>query len=250
MQNDVVGAKIHPMSQRTILITGAGRGLGLGLARSFADAGDSVIGTVRSRAAAVELGAVTDHIITLDVRSDDSIAECADEVMAHGSLDVLINNAGINVQALRSATDVGRGRGPLDLSREELMGVFDVNAFSPLLLTKALRPALRASRRALVVNVSSQLGSMAVGATAARDTGYNASKAALNMITANLAGALTPDGITVVCLHPGWVQTDMGGEQASLTIEEAAKAVAATINGLSPADTGQFFRWDGSPHPW
>lgn len=238
------------MAERTILITGAGRGLGLGLARVFARQGDRVVGTVRNPDKADDLRAVAHHVIELDVRSDDSIAGCAQAFVELGPLNVLINNAGINVQALRPATDAERGRGPLELSRDELIGVFDVNAFSPLLLTTALRPALAAAEDALVVNISSQLGSMAVGARAARDTGYNASKAALNMITANLADALAADGVSVVCVHPGWVRTDMGGEQASLTVEESATAVAGTINDLSASDSGQFFRWDGSPHPW
>lgn len=238
------------MAARTIVITGAGRGLGLGLAHSFAAQGDRVIGTVRSHDVPPELTEVADRTLRLDVRSDDQIAACVDALSEVGPVDVLINNAGIDVRALRPPAEADRGRGPLELSRQELLGVFDVNAIGPLLLAKAMRPLLSAATQPIIVNISSQLGSMAVGAKAGRDAGYNASKAALNMITAGLANALAPDGIWVVCVHPGWIRTDMGGGQASLTVEESASAVAATVNGLSPADTGQFFRWDGAPHPW
>jgi NAD(P)-dependent dehydrogenase (short-subunit alcohol dehydrogenase family) len=83
-----------------------------------------------------------------------------------------------------------------------------------------------------------------------RDIGYNASKAALNMITTALAGTLGPRGVVAVAIHPGWVRTDMGGSEAPLTAEASASAVLATIDGLAAGDNGRFLNWDGTPHPW
>jgi NAD(P)-dependent dehydrogenase (short-subunit alcohol dehydrogenase family) len=76
------------------------------------------------------------------------------------------------------------------------------------------------------------------------------SKAALNMLSVKTADALRPEGIAVVMLHPGWVQTDMGGASAPLTVAESADAIVRTVDALTLADSGRFVRWDGSDHPW
>ena len=111
-------------------------------------------------------------------------------------------------------------------------------------------PLLRAGRDAMVINVSSQLGSMALAQTMGADTVYNVSKAALNMLSLKTATAVRDDGIGVVMIHPGWVRTDMGGPSAALTVDESANAIVDTIESLSIEDSGRFIRWDGTDHPW
>ncbi|MCL4120113.1 UNVERIFIED_CONTAM: hypothetical protein GTU68_053786 [Idotea baltica] len=126
----------------------------------------------------------------------------------------------------------------------------NVNVTGPMVMTTALLPLLRQSDGALVVNISSQLGSMQVAARKGRDSAYCVSKAALNMWSVKAAASLRTEGIGVVMLHPGWVQTDMGGPSGELTLDDAATSIAATIGALTVADTGRFVRWDGHEHPW
>jgi NAD(P)-dependent dehydrogenase (short-subunit alcohol dehydrogenase family) len=241
------GVTRRESGSRNVVITGAGRGLGLGLARCFTERGDTVVGTARSPVAASELGTVADRVVALDVASDESIAAAAATLADLGHIDVLINNAGIN------ATEVGAGvdsRGTMELGRAHFLAVVDVNAAGPMLVTRALAPLLAKADGALVVNISSQLGAMTFGHEHGNDIAYNASKAALNMVTVRMATDLAADDVGVVCVHPGWVRTDMGGAAAALGVDESATAIAATIDELTLADSGRFLRWDGTPHDW
>lgn len=238
---------LRPPGDRTIVITGAGRGLGLGLATRLAAAGDRVIGTARRPDTAAELAAVADRVIALDVADDASISAAVDAVADLDHIDVLINNAGIDARAVGAEAEA---RGPLDLGRADFLAVLDVNAVGPLLVTRALLPQLRAAEGAVVLNVSSQLGAMTFGHRGGRDIAYNASKSALNMVTVRTATELEADGVALIALHPGWVQTDMGGSAATLTIDESTQAIVETLGRLTLADTGRFIRWDGTTHDW
>lgn len=238
---------LSPVGSRTIVITGAGRGLGLGLARSFADRGDTVVGTARSPENASDLAAVASRVIPLDVTSDQSIAAAVDVLADMGHIDVLINNAGLDARAFGAANDA---RGAMAISREHFLAVMDANAAGPMLVTRALAPLLGRASGALVVNISSQLGAMTFGDSHGSDIAYNASKSALNMVTVRSATDLISDGIGVVCFHPGWVRTDMGGQSAALGIEESADGIATTIDGLTLEDSGRFLNWDGTTHAW
>lgn len=235
----------RPDAGRVVVVTGAGRGLGLGLARRFAARGATVVGTVRS-GPNPELAEVARPAV-LDVTSDPSITAFADDLAREGRVDVLINNSGINATAV--GADPAR-RGVAELGRREFLDVLDVNAAGPLLVTRALLPWLERGRDPLVVNISSQLGSMDFAARSGNDVAYNASKAALNMVTVRQAAELAGRGIRVMAVHPGWVRTDMGGSAASLPVEESAGAIADTIGRFGPDDTGRFVRWDGTAHPW
>ncbi len=231
---------------RTAVVTGAGRGLGLALARCLAARGDRVIGAVRQPETAGELAGVAE-VIELDVTSDASIAAALPALRSRGPIDVLINNAGIDARAVGAAPD---RRDPLVTTRLELMTVMDVNVAGPMVVTQALLPQLEAAEAPVVINLSSQLGTISVGGQLCKDIAYNASKAALNMVTVRTAAELEDRGVTVVCVHPGWVQTDMGGSEAPVPVEAAARSVISIVDGLSPADTGRFFRPDGTDHPW
>ncbi len=232
---------------RNVVITGAGRGLGLELARCFAQRGDHVIGTARSPEAATDLAAVAAQVVALDVASDDSIAAAANALAHLDRVDVLINNAGINAEAVGAGSSA---RGIMDMRRDHFLAVMDVNAAGPMLVTRAFVPLLRKADGGLVINVSSQLGAMTFGHQQGNDIAYNASKAALNMVTVRTATDLAADQIGVVCVHPGWVRTDMGGTAATLGADESASAIAETIDGLGLVDSGRFVRWDGTAHDW
>ncbi|MGI9616109.1 MAG: SDR family NAD(P)-dependent oxidoreductase [Acidimicrobiales bacterium] len=233
--------------RRNVVITGAGRGLGLGLAKRFAERGDHVVGTARSPAQAEKLAGVAEQVVALDMASDASIDDAASALADLGHIDVLINNAGINATAV-GASDSGRGT--MELGREHFLAVMDVNAAGPMLVTRSLVPLLQEAKGSLVINVSSQLGAMTFGDKHGNDIAYNASKAALNMVTVRTATDLAADDVALVAIHPGWVRTDMGGAAASLGIDESSSAIANTIDGLTLLDSGRFLRWDGTDHDW
>ena len=234
---------------RDVVITGANRGLGLELARQVAARGDRVWGGCRRPEAAVALGALVGvTVLPLDVAHESSVDAFAKTLAGlTDRVGLLINNAGANATAFGGERDHS---GVLELDPAHFRAQMEVNAIGPMLLVRRLLPLLRAASGAVVVNVSSQLGALALGARMRRDIGYNASKAALNMITVALAGELEPDGIRSIAVHPGWVRTDMGGSEAPLTAEASASALLATLDRLTASDNGRFLTWDGQQHPW
>lgn len=223
------------------LVTGAGRGLGAALVEQLTDRGLDVIGTVRGDAppTAVER---CERIVQLDLADRASIdAAIADLNSAGGAIDLLVNNAGLDGRSVGGGED---DRGPLDIDADVFLRQIEVNTLGPLLFTRGLVDLLRASPAPKVVNVSSQLGHHEVVLRAGRDVGYNASKAALTTVTGSLARVLP--GITCIAVHPGWVQTDMGGPSATLTVDESAAMLTDTMLGLTPDQTGAFLDVDGS----
>jgi NAD(P)-dependent dehydrogenase (short-subunit alcohol dehydrogenase family) len=234
---------------KNVVITGANRGLGLELVRCYQAAGALVHAGCRRPAAAMELSELAPaSIAALDVTEPASVVAFGAAVAAEcGSIDLLINNAGLNATAFGADRELV---GPFDIDPEHFMGEIRANAVGPMLVTRALLEPLRANGGAIVLNVSSQLGAMSFGARAGNDIGYNASKAALNMVSVRSADLLTDDGVAVVAMHPGWLRTDMGGAQAALDPAETAEAILATVGRLGPEDSGTFIRWDGTVHEW
>jgi len=230
----------------TIVITGANRGLGLELARVYAGRGDTVLGACRNPASATELAEIASEVIPLDLGDEASIAAFV-AAIGDRTVDVVINNAGLDSRGLGADPAT---RNVLLQAPEHFMGQIRVNALGPMLVSRGLVPNLKRSDNGRIVNVSSQVGSMVVGQTIGSDVGYAASKAALNMVTIKLAGALRGEGITAVMVHPGYLQTDMGGSGADMTPAEAAAHIVAMVDGLTIDDTMTFRRWDGSIHPW
>lgn len=227
-----------------VLISGANRGLGLGFVHALLARGDRVIACCRHPGRATALNALTGeypghlHVLPLDVAKASSIRELAHEIpLVAESIDVLVNNAGVLVG--------GERFGALD--PEALATSFRINAMGPLLLTEAL--AERLADGARVANLSSVMGSIA-SASEFRAPSYALSKAAQNMATVQLAHALAPRGIVVAALHPGWVRTEMGGEKATVPVEEAVAGLLAVIDRLSSADSGRFLDWRGQALPW
>lgn len=235
------------MSARRVLITGAGRGLGRALAAACVARGDRVFGAVRAADARAQLPAGTTGVC-IDVSDAASIQAGAAAVAAQADrLDWLINNAGIHSgspEILPHQKNLSLGA----LEPSGMVRMFTVNALGPLLLTQALLPLLRCGVAPLVVNVSSRRGSLARNQSGG-NYGYTTSKAALNMITRGLAADLAGE-VTVAAVHPGTVQTAMGGPDATMTAAEAADAFLRVADGLGPEDTGRFLRWDGTPLPW
>ena len=216
----------------TVLVTGAGRGLGRTLAALYAAAGFRVVACMRQ---------ATEGAMPLDVADAGSIAMLG-EKLAGQPIDIVINNA-----AIRGDT------GGLDtLETDDFLDVMRINALAPLLVARALRPNLRAGKRKVLVNISSRAGSLAEG-TLDDDDGdyaYRCSKAALNMATVKLAQDFRADGIAVISLHPGWVRTDMGGEEAAVDVGISAAGLKALIDGTTIAETGSFRAYDGLAVAW
>lgn len=232
------------MSLRRVLITGVNRGLGRALAVRFVERGHRVWGTSRTGDAPAGLESVT----ALDLADEASIVSAAEAIAGQtDAIDLLINSAGADARSFGGSED---HRGPFDFDADTFNAVLDVNVTGPMLVTRHLLPLLRRGESPMIVNVSSQLGSMQVAAGKGRDTAYCVSKAALNMLSVKSAAALAPDGVGVVMLHPGWVATDMGGARAEFEVGPISATIATTIEGLTIDDTGRFIRWDGHDHPW
>lgn len=232
------------METRTTLITGAGRGIGLGLAREMAGRGWHVLAGARNPGACHDLQAAARsafpgsiEIVPLDVRSDESVRAAADEASGKvRALDVLVNNAGVFPEEGSEPLE----HLPLDCFEE----AFAVNVVGVARVTRLFLPLLTRAAHPRVINMSSLAGSIAAKEDS-RNYCYSASKAALNMLTRAMAAELRPRGVTVVAVTPGWVKTEMGGAQAPLTVGESAASLAATIDRISHRDAGQFLDRDG-----
>ena len=239
---------------RTVVITGANRGLGLALARALLGRGDRVVATCRRPDDAASLRAMLEPagddalLLPLDVtdpRSAAAVASTVDETM--GGVDLLINNAG--VWAAPDA-DPAASAGPLAaLEADALTDVLRINAVGALMTTQAFVALLARTGGGVVANVSSGLGSVARDAPK-RAYGYAMSKAALNMATQHLAAELVDRGVGVVAIDPGWVRTDLGGERARLTADEAASGILGVLDDLAPETTGAFLNRHGELVPW
>ena len=219
----------------TILITGAGRGLGLELARQYAADGWRVIGTVRN-ADAKSLPSVEQHIA--DVTDRRAIAALAKALRAQ-PIDVLFCNAGISGKR-------GMALGRFDYASWE--EVLRVNVLGAAAVAEALVDNVAASERKVIAMMSSRLGSIAE--SSGMTLPYATSKAALNMLVKGLSATLQPRGVTVVALSPGWVRTDMGGAGAPLSPEASVRGLRKVIAGLQPKDSGRFLSHEGSSIPW
>ena len=232
------------MSARHCLVTGANRGLGLEFVRQLLARGDRVVATCRHPGKAGALNQLAGgfpgrlHVLPLDVADPKSIAELARELpLVCESLGLLVNGAGV----LHSGERFG------SVSAANLDDSFRTNARGPLLLVQVLAPLLVDGAR--VANITSELGSIA-GLARFGTPSYNISKAAQNMATALLAKALAARGIIVLALHPGWVQTDMGGSGATLTPAQSVLGLLRVIDGATLQSSGQFFNWHGDALSW
>jgi NAD(P)-dependent dehydrogenase (short-subunit alcohol dehydrogenase family) len=226
-----------------VLTTGSNRGIGLALAEWYCRNGATVLATCRRPEKAEALQALAAesadglHVLPMDVTDDVSVAECAREAARRvDRLDLLLNNAGVG------AHESGYSLTTFDF--RQMTHVYQVNALGPMRVTRALLDLLKRGQNPRVVNVSSGAGRITTKSGHAM-MGYGASKAALNYLTRSVADELEPDGVCVVAMSPGWVRTEMGGENADLSPAESAAGIARTVARLRLRDTGQWFNHRG-----
>ena len=227
----------------TVLITGANRGIGLELVRTFTAAGWTVLACCRNPKEAVQLTDLalkhsTLEIHPLDVSDEASVSHLATE-LTDRTIDLLVNNAGIMGGDRQGAMDIDFG------AWEE---TFRINTMAPLRMVQALLPHLHRSAAPKIATLSSQMGSLnreSAGAYA-----YRSSKAAVNKVMQTLACEMAMDGFVITLFHPGWVQTDMGGPQADITAVESASGLFKKMSTLTAEDNGLFYKWNGEEHPW
>jgi len=224
----------------TVLITGAGRGLGLEFTRQFAEDGWTVLAGLRDMDNAPGLAAIDGDVavVPLDVADPASVAILA-ERLSGAPIDMLINNAGI-----LGTRDIVLGEIDYDVWRE----VLEVNTLAPMRVSEAFLDHLRAGSGRRIVTISSRLGS--IGESNGGRCIYRSSKAAVNAVMKSLAHDLAGEGFTIVVMHPGWVRTDMGGPSAAIDAVESVTGLKRVIDGLTPADTGKFYNHDGTTIPW
>ena len=225
-----------------ILITGASRGIGLALAKTYAERRDTVLAAVRRSSDLSELESIAPsarkwiRTLTMDVTDPADIARARRELNDE-PIDVLINNAGVSGPDHQDA---------LSMDFEGLQETLEINAIAPLRVANAFIANIRAAR-GKIVTLSSQMG--ATGASA-DNLAYRVSKQAVNRLMRGLATELKPHGIPVLIVNPGWVKTDMGGEGAQLTTDESAANLVKLIDKLDIASTGRFLAWNGKELAW
>ncbi len=233
--------------QRTVVVTGADRGLGLCLVKEFLAAGAAVVAGKRSgdrnlRALADRGGKLT--IVQMDVADPASIRAAADWVASRvGAVDLLVNNAAV-FPALKGVPLEAR-----DLADGQLERTMQVNAFGPLRVTQRFLPLLDRGAGKTILDVSSEAGSIG-GAWRTCEFEYCMSKAALNVQTRLLANALGPRGYRVVAIHPGWMRTEMGGAEADIAPEEAARGILRIASDPGAAGNGAFVDYRGERMDW
>ena len=253
---------------RSILITGANRGIGFGIVKHLLankTRPQYVIATCRSVGGEKskeleELAAKETCLSVIQLSVDDpatfstAVGEVDRIVQEHG-LNVLVNNAGIGERTLLE-----------DVTVDAMKEAFAVHTIGPLMLTQSLLPLLKraASRtsnrqlsweRAAIMNVSSLFASISAhGTPLSRVNGdwysYRCSKAALNAITKSLSIDLLKDGIISCLVHPGWVKTDMGGPDAAVTIDNSVQGMLKVFSNLNQDSSGGFFQYDGTSIDW
>jgi len=224
--------------KKTILITGANRGIGLGLVEQFAKAGAKVYAGHRPESDVEALEALQEENssvipIELDVDDEDSVVAAAKQLAAGKvALDLLVNNAAVFPE---------EGNGPLsEIDYWALKEAFEVNVLGPMRVTQACIPLLRAGKEgASVAYITSGMGSLKEKVTTLAYA-YSISKAALNKAVRILAEDSELEGIAQVLYTPGWVKTEMGGEEAELSLEECVVPLAKTLLDIKPKQNGQW----------
>lgn len=231
---------------KTVLITGANRGIGLELARQYAADGWRVLACSRDPRKSDALVQLAAHhpervkIHALDLADAMQIARLSHE-LAGEAIDLLVNNAGVYPEA------DARGFGHTDYA--EWARAFEINTMAPLRMAEAFAAHVARSETKILATISSKMGSIADNGSGGSYL-YRSSKAAVNMVVKSLSVDLRPSGIIAVVFNPGWVRTDMGGPNALIEVEQSVSGLRKAIGKLTPADSGKFFDYDGSEIPW
>ncbi len=232
----------------TVLITGSNRGIGLELARQYAEKGWNVIATARKPDKAEELQAIAaEHpdvvVEKLDVTDHDAIDALAAKYKDQ-PIDVLLNNAGIT--GSRESQVFGQ------MDYDVFFKVINVNVVGPLKMAEAFIDNVAASDQKKIVSITSSEGSITM-VRGARNYFYRPSKAALNMVMRTLSKEVARRGVIVGLINPGLVATDMTSmlpDRIKMSPQESVSGIIAVIDGLTPETSGTFLQWDGKELPW
>lgn len=226
---------------KTVLITGANRGIGLEFVKQYLEQEWRVIACCREPESAVQLQTLACaelEVRALDVSDTDSI-QALPGLLAGQTLSLFINNAGI----------YGQGQSLEEVDAQEWLGVFQINTIAPLLLTRALLPLMDRTGSAKLAYLSSKMGSITENSGGGTYV-YRSSKTALNQVLKSLATDLANEGFLVAALHPGWVRTDMGGPNALIDTQTSVSGMRHVIEQLGAEQNGGFYNYDGATIPW
>ena len=229
---------------KTVLVTGASRGIGLAIAEQFALGGDRVIATCRTPESARHLQALinrfpaTVSIEQLDVTDETSLVGASTR-LGETPIDILVNNAGVLG---------GHHQSFHDLDFDAWRATLETNLIAPFRVSQTFFANLKKGADAKLVIISSELGSSTwpLGGLYI----YASSKAALNRVVQAMAMDLRDDGIGVIAMHPGLVKTDLAGDLGVITAEESASGIHNVVKALKADDTGKFYQWNGALHSW
>ena len=230
------------MNSHQVLITGANRGIGLEFTKQYAADGWSVLACCRHPQSALDLQALAAahsnvKIQPLDVADFAQIDALAMQLKDE-SIDVLINNAGVYPHSSFG-----------DTNYDDWAAAFKVNSMAPLKMAEAFVQHISRSQLKKIATLTSKMGSLDDN-TSGESYSYRSSKTAVNMVMKSLSIDLKPYGISVVTLHPGWVQTDMGGSNALVSAQTSVTGLRKVIDGLSVTTTGRFIAYDGKAINW
>lgn len=229
-------------TSKTILVTGANRGLGLGFCKHYLQKNDHVFAAARNTNTPQLKSLLSDypkqfHLIDMDITDIASIKAAFEKVKkSTDHIDLLINNAG------RYGLD-----GPLseDINTQDLLLTYQTNVIGPMLVTKTFLPLIERGASKKIVHLSTLMASIQDNQSSG-SYGYRMSKSALNMMSKNLSIDLKGKGILSVVLHPGWVKTDMGGPNAPLDVDTSVEAMIGVIKTLSMENSGSFLDYRGN----
>ncbi len=224
-----------------ILITGANRGIGLALATQYAEAGHHVLACCRNPDAATalqELAGENLSVHELDPNDTNSIAALAESL---SNVDILINNAG-------TPGPSPENQSALNMDWDGWLETFNVNTLAPLKVLQGLLPLLKKGTDPKAITITSQMGALDLNWPVMY--AYCSSKAAVNKVMRMISVELAKEGVAVGLIHPGHVQTDMGGPQAEITPQDSAAGIISVIEGTNLENTGSFMKWNGEPHAW
>ena len=228
----------------SILITGTNRGIGLEFVKHYLKNNEKVIATYRNKNSAkdlLELKNTTSNLflVELDVSNPNSINEFSSKITDQ-PIDTFVNNAGVFGP---------RNNEFGNFNAKEWLDVFNINTIAPLLITQKILKNLRLGKNKKLVFISSKVGSIE------ENTGggmyiYRSSKTALNQVIKSLSIDFKDENFIAAALHPGWVQTDMGGPNALIDTKTSVKGMTEVIDSLVIKNSGRFYNYDGSSIPW
>ncbi len=231
---------------KTVLITGANRGIGLEFVRQYAMDGWRVLACSRDPKKADALnGLATQYSKTivvhaLDVANHQQIEQLS-EMLISESIDLLINNAGIYPSA--RTDNFG------NTNYDAWACAFQINTMAPLKMAESFMPQVTRSGMKTIVAITSKMGSVADNSRGGSYV-YRSSKSAVNIVVKSLAIDLKASNVTAILLHPGWVRTDMGGPNGLISTEQSVTGMRRVLSNLTLADSGKFFAFDGQIVPW